>query len=86
MFLLLWKLFTKYGILIILFACLSVCLFVCLQHNSKTTILMILKFLVSISAVSRQKILVDVLELIDDGEPTKVTLVLVKDFRRNIFY
>ena len=38
------------------------------------------------SAVSHQEILVDALELIDDGEPTKVALVLIKDFRRNIFY
>ena len=39
-----------------------------------------------ISAVSRYEILVDGSELLDDGEPMKVALVLVKDFRRNTFY
>ena len=43
--------------------------------------------LVHISAVRRQKnTRVDASELIDNGEPTKVTLVLVQDFRRNVFY
>ena len=40
----------------------------------------------TLSAVSREEILVNASELIGDGEPTKVVLVLIKDFRKNILY
>ena len=38
------------------------------------------------SSVISQEILVDASELIDDGAPKKVAVVLAKDFRKNIFY